>query len=98
MYTDTRRDTDARSRSETGSNGDIEFSHFVVVKSEGSVIGFSNSGSIYKLLMDTATAWIRIHSTDQWIELPEKEAERIRQRAQESFGRTPVYRIPRFAP
>ena len=88
MYTENR----------TESNGDIEFSHFVVVKNEGSVIGFSNSGSIYKLIMDTATAWIRTHSTDQWIELPKDEAERIRQRAQESFGRTPVYRIPRFTP
>ena len=88
MYTENRIE----------GNKDIEFSHFVVVKNEGSVIGFSNRGPIYKLLTDTATAWIKIYSAGQWIELPEKEAEQVHRRAQESFWSTPAYHVPRFIP
>ena len=91
MYYSERRAAEER------TEADIEFSHFVVVSSEGAIIGFRrDNGSIYKLLMGTDTSWIKINSTDQWLELPEEESARIRQKAQESFGRIPVYRVPRF--
>ena len=84
-YTDTKTSTE-----------EIDFSHFLVDSSEGSVIGFERSnGSVYKLLISAGSGWVKIRSLDQWLELPEKDAERIRRKAEESFGRRPVYRLPR---
>ena len=82
---------------ETRNYEDLEFSHFVVITSDGSIIAFArNNGSVYKFLMDIENGWIKIRSADQWLELTDEESERIRQRAQEAFGRVPVHRVPRF--
>ena len=76
---------------------ELEFSHFVVAANEDSIIGFSrDNSSIYKLLKGAEIGGVKIRSVDQWLELPEKAAQQIRQRAQESYGRVPVYRVPRF--
>ena len=76
---------------------DSEFSHFMVIYSEGSILGYTRkNGAVNKFLMGTDPGWVRIPSIQQWLELPKREATRIRQRMQELFGRIPVYRIPRF--
>lgn len=71
----------------------LEFSHFIVVSGEGSVIAFARNNSVYKFLKDTDCGWIKLPSTGQWFKLPQSEAVRIRQMAQEAFGRFPVYRV-----
>ena len=92
-YTHERPET----RKEAEKQARLEFTHFVVVSSEGAIIAFArNNGSTYKFLMDANAGWIRIESTGQWLELPVEESENIRHQVQESFGNVPVYRVPRF--
>lgn len=73
---------------------EMEFTHFVIDSSDGSIFGTARyNGRISNFIINGI---IKQHTGYQWLELDEYASEIIRQRAQDAYGRVPIYRTRRL--
>lgn len=76
---------------------EFAFTHFQILSTENSVIGFGYEGRpVYKVHMGSGTGWVKIRSTNQWLKLPQRVSEQLLRKIQQEFKKLPVHRFPQF--
>ncbi len=74
---------------------EIEFQHFVVVTSDGTIFGSAReNGHIYNFLIRRES--VHTQNGEQWHELESEIAHLVRQRAEEAYARVPIHRTKRL--
>ena len=73
---------------------ELEFTHFVVITSEGSVFGSARyDGQVYNFIIRRED--VRTQQGLHWHELEPEIAHIVRKKAQDAYGNRPVYRAKR---
>lgn len=73
---------------------EIEFTHFVVT-AEGSIFGSArDNGHIHNFLIEERS--VREQAGNDWCELEPALAELVKERAQQAYGTTPIFRTRRI--
>ena len=82
---------------ETKSEENLEFNHFVVANSEGVIFASARrNGRVENFLIDINGKWVKQQVRSHFEELPSEIANDIRIKASLAYGRAPIYRVPTF--
>ena len=75
---------------------ELEFTHFVFIKSEGSTFGCAKEpgGNRIKIYLINEKS-VKTHNGECWFELPDEFANIVIKRANDARGRVPTYRTER---
>lgn len=75
---------------------DMEFTHFVVDNSDGTVFGCARVNGSGKVANFLINGTVRQRSGENWRDLTPDVAEFIKRRAEAAYGRVPTYRTGRL--
>ena len=74
---------------------ELEFTHFVVIKSDGTVIGCAReNGHVYNFIIRRGV--VQAQRGGQWFELEPEPARLIHKKAQDAYTKRPAYRTNRI--
>ena len=76
----------------------LKFTHFVVAKIDGSIFASARdeANRIYNFLISSQTGTVSQQVNNSFRPLDQERADFIRRKAERSYGKLPVYRVPRF--
>ena len=75
---------------------ELEFTHFVVDNSNGTIFGAARVNGNGKLATFLISNGVKQQAGEQWLELEPEYAATIRDRAMAAYGRVPTYRTKRL--
>lgn len=75
---------------------DLEFTHFVVDNSDGTIFGSARVNGSSRIATFLISDAVKQQAGEQWLELDPEQAATIRDRAMSAYGRVPTYRTKRL--